>query len=151
MRTAFLLLTLASVLVAYDPVFVLDLKALVPYDMDKRQLNILDKDQSLIRSDKKKKLDVILERQDENIKNKYKEVVEAKQLKYSNTMKARFAAARDLIGGDATTKEFLTKYDKLNTDMSISEKEARQGIKQLMNSMDKNQRDIWKNLMKIQS
>ncbi|VDM75511.1 unnamed protein product [Strongylus vulgaris] len=98
MRTAFLVLTLASVLIAYDPVFVLDLKALVPYDMDKRQLNILNKDQSLIRSDKKKKLDVILERQDENIKNKYKEVVEAKQLKYSNTMKARFAAARDLIG-----------------------------------------------------
>ncbi|VDO70326.1 unnamed protein product [Heligmosomoides polygyrus] len=114
----FLFLTLVCAL-AFDPVFVDELEDLVINKNDERELDLLDDADNMIRSEKQKRLDVILARQPKIIQERFKMEVERKKLRHQQKLDMRIAKATDPM-----IKEFWEEIRKLDDDMSISENEA---------------------------
>ncbi|KHJ89311.1 hypothetical protein OESDEN_10868 [Oesophagostomum dentatum] len=81
-------------------------------------------------SEKKKKLDVILARQSESIKQLYQTNVEREKLQYKTKMEGRIARATD-----PAIKDYWRKVQEIDNDMSISENEADMKEKALKNNL----------------
>ncbi|EYC34070.1 hypothetical protein Y032_0001g226 [Ancylostoma ceylanicum] len=104
---------------AYDPVFVDELEDLVRNKQDEWELDQLDDDDSMIRSVKKEKLDVILARQPEATQKRFEMEVEREKLRHQQKIQKRIAKT-----ADPQIQEFWRQVEAINNDMSISENEA---------------------------
>ncbi|EPB70587.1 hypothetical protein ANCCEY_10310 [Ancylostoma ceylanicum] len=127
MRSSILILALVvAVSLAYDPVCVDELEDIVTSRQDERELDRLDDDKYMIRSEKKEKLDVILARQTELVQKLFALEVERKKLRYQIKMEHRLSRVTDpeLI-------EYFKQVEVIDHDMSISNKEADRKKKEL--------------------
>ncbi|CAJ0608916.1 unnamed protein product [Cylicocyclus nassatus] len=139
MRTLFIILALVAVVsYAYDPVFIDELKDIVPDKNDKKELKKLDKDKDMIRSEKKQKLDVILARQTDSIKKLFEIEVQRTLLKHQMKMEKKMAV------DDPAVREYWQKVEEINKDMSISQRQADKKIKELKEKLTPEQRRLLK-------
>ncbi|CAJ0608593.1 unnamed protein product [Cylicocyclus nassatus] len=126
MRSFILAILLAALCHGDDSLFIDELEDLVPSMQDKNELEELEEDETMIRSDKKKKLDEILARQPEDIKKAYAKQVEREKLKHQEKLEEKMAKATN-----PAVREYLQQIEAINNDMSISEQKAKEEIKEL--------------------
>ncbi|KAL6722837.1 hypothetical protein Aduo_017921 [Ancylostoma duodenale] len=128
MRSSILILAFAVGVsfASYDPVFVDELEDIVTSRQDERELDRLDNDKYMTRSEKKDKLDVILARQSELVQKLFAVEVEGKKLRYQIKMEHRLSRVTDpeLI-------EYWKQVEVIDNDMTISNKEADMKKKEL--------------------
>ncbi|VDK58211.1 unnamed protein product [Cylicostephanus goldi] len=125
------------------PVYVRELEALVKTKSEKAKLKKLAEEKHMIRNEKMKQVDAILKKLPKDIKDKYQKAVkekkEAKRRWYEKAMK------------DATKKgygklyEILTKKRAIDTDMKISDSEARKQEDAYKKKLSKQQRKDYDN------
>ncbi|VDK49702.1 unnamed protein product [Cylicostephanus goldi] len=123
---AFIFATLLVALCYADDssLFIDELEELVPSMQDKNELEGLEEDETMIRYDKKKKLDEILARQSEDIKKAYAMQVEREKLKHRENFEKKMVKATN-----PAVKEYLQQIEAINNDLSISEQSAKEKIK----------------------
>ncbi|VDM84373.1 unnamed protein product [Strongylus vulgaris] len=132
---ALLLVLLATFVYAYDPVHIDLLEDIVPTIEEETELDILEDDKNMIRSEKKKKFDEILAKEPENIKKLYAMELERAKLKHQAKFERKMARATDPV-----VKKYLQKVEEINNDMSISDGEAQKKIKELKSKLTPMQR-----------
>ncbi|KHJ99695.1 hypothetical protein OESDEN_00302 [Oesophagostomum dentatum] len=120
---------------AFDPVFVDELREIVDDKKDAKELKKLDHDDNMKRSEKKKKLDEILNKQPENIKKLYKIEVERSKLLHQIKMDKKLEKVTE-----QELKDHLKKEEEINNDMNISEKEADKKKDELRSKLTSKQR-----------
>ncbi|RCN32874.1 hypothetical protein ANCCAN_21299 [Ancylostoma caninum] len=128
MRSSILILAFAVgvSLASYDPVFVDELEDIVTSRQDERELDRLDDDKYMIRSEKKEKLDVILARQSELVQKLFAVEVERKKLRYQIKMEHRLSRVTD-----PELVEYWKQVEEIDNDMTISNKGADMKKKEL--------------------
>ncbi|RCN27970.1 hypothetical protein ANCCAN_26292 [Ancylostoma caninum] len=135
MRSSILILAFAAgvSLASYDPVFVDELEDIVTSRQDERELDRLDDDKYMIRSEKKEKLDVILARQSELVQRQrlyiqklFAVEVERKKLRYQIKMEHRLSRVTD-----PELVEYWKQVEEIDNDMTISNKGADMKKKEL--------------------
>ncbi|KAL6722842.1 hypothetical protein Aduo_017926 [Ancylostoma duodenale] len=119
MKTLLLLFAVVVCALAYDPVFVDELEDLVFTKEEKWELETLDDDDTMIRSEKQKKLDEILAKQPQAVQDRFKNLVESRKLRHQKRLEMKIEKATD-----PEIKEFWKEIEKIDNDMGISEDEA---------------------------
>ncbi|RCN30099.1 hypothetical protein ANCCAN_24134 [Ancylostoma caninum] len=119
MKTLLLFAVVAVCALAYDPVFVDELEDLVFTKEEKWELETLDDDDTMIRSEKQKKLDEILAKQPQAVQDRFKSIVETRKLRHQKRLEMKIEKATD-----PEIKEFWKEIEKIDNDMGISEDEA---------------------------
>ncbi|RCN34526.1 hypothetical protein ANCCAN_19621 [Ancylostoma caninum] len=119
MKTLLLFAVVVVCALAYDPVFVDELEDLVFTKEEKWELETLDDDDTMIRSEKQKKLDEILAKQPQAVQDRFKNIVETRKLRHQKRHEMKIEKATD-----PEIKEFWKEIEKIDNDMGISEDEA---------------------------
>ncbi|CAJ0608591.1 unnamed protein product [Cylicocyclus nassatus] len=146
MKTALLLVLIAVLVYAYDPVFVNELRDLVKDKGDKKLLKVLRHNAYMIRSTKEAKVNEILKKQDEATQKLYAETVQAKKLKRKAKIDKRISKAGEK---DQAVKDYLEQAEKIINDMTISDDDARKKLKELKAKLNKKQRKLLIKLKKF--
>ncbi|CAJ0589211.1 unnamed protein product [Cylicocyclus nassatus] len=114
-----LLLCASSVMVLSGPVYIDELEDLLPRGADKRELEMLDDDKYMIRSEKQRRLDAILQRQPDYIQQTYKAKVAQKQAQRASKQQYKQIRADQQGRGSFVAEEIA-----IDNDMGISSAEA---------------------------
>ncbi|CAJ0608594.1 unnamed protein product [Cylicocyclus nassatus] len=134
MKTLVVLALVATFAYAYDPVFVDELEDIVLNKQDEIELDRLDDDKNMLRSEKKKKLEEILSRQPENIQQLFAKEVEREKLKHQAKFERKMARATD-----PAVKDYLQQVEVIGSDMNISDGDAKRKIKELKSKLTDSQ------------
>ncbi|CAJ0608592.1 unnamed protein product [Cylicocyclus nassatus] len=131
----FVLLAIATAFAcAYDPLFLDELKEIVENEKDKRTLDNLAKNDMIIRSEEKEKLDEILHEQPESIQERYESKVESMKTAHQEKLNELVEKA-----ANQEVKQDLQQIEEVNNNLDISEKEAKMKKKELEEDAIKSQ------------
>ncbi|WKY13817.1 hypothetical protein Q1695_004563 [Nippostrongylus brasiliensis] len=122
----FLMMTVAVVVMVLGddgPVYVDELEDLVTSAADRTELKLLEKNRTMIRSEKQQRLNVILARQPASVQQQYNQFVQMEKARDANKQQWLQMKTQQVGGGPI---DYAVRLNAIDNDMSISDDQAKQ-------------------------